>query len=140
MRPDFGTYGGFVAYLGADCGLKTCPPRITGPKVYFHSQPDGSFSDVDDAARNALKRAGCQNKPVAVVIETGGALNAAQTAKNLVCAKAWGVTIDALKAELAAKQTALCGEAAGCAIKTAFESWLEKPLPVQLSAENVAKK
>jgi hypothetical protein len=134
MRPDLSTYGGFVAYLGADCGLKTCPPRITGPKLYFHSQPDGAFADSDEPARSALKRAGCQNKPLAVVVETGGTLNAVQTAKNLVCAKAWGVGVEALKAELSGKQAALCGEAASCALKSAFESWLEKPLPFELTA------
>lgn len=134
MRPDLSTYGGFVAYLGADCGLKTCPPRITGPKLYFHSQPDGAFADSDDAAKSALKRAGCQNKPLSVVVEQGGALNAVQTAKNLVCAKAWGVGIEPLKAELAGKQAALCGEAASCPLKSAFEAWLEKPLPFELTA------
>jgi hypothetical protein len=134
MRPDLSTYGGFVAYLGADCGLKTCPPRITGPKLYFHSQLDGTFADRDEPAKSALKRAGCQSKPATVVVETGGALNAGQTAKNLVCAKAWGVGIEALKGELAGKHAALCGEAASCSLKSAFESWLEKPLPFQLTA------
>jgi hypothetical protein len=134
MRPDLSTYGDFVAWLGPDCGLKTCPPRVTGPKLYFHSLPDGSFSADDEPARNALKRAGCQNKPTAVVVETAGALNAVQTAKNLVCAKAWGVTLETLKAELAGKQAALCGEAASCPLKSALEAWLEKPLPFELTA------
>jgi hypothetical protein len=139
MRPDLSTYGAFVAWLGPDCGLKTCPTRVTGPKLYFHSQPDGSFSASDDAARNALKRAGCQNKPLGVVVETGGALNVTQTAKNLVCAKAWGVGIEELKTELAGKQAVLCGEAASCPLKSAFEAWLDKPLPFELQA-TVAKK
>jgi hypothetical protein len=134
MRPDLSSYGAFVAWLGPDCGLKTCPTRVTGPKLYFHSQPDGSFTDSDDSARSALKRAGCQSKPSSVVVEAGGALNAAQTAKNLVCAKAWGATTEALKSELAGKQAALCGEAASCPLKAAFEAWLERPLPFELSA------
>jgi hypothetical protein len=134
MRPDLSSYGAFVAWLGPDCGLKICPTRVTGPKLYFHSQPDGSFSDNDDATRSALKRAGCQTKPSTVVVEAGGALNAAQTGKNLVCAKAWGVGVETLKTELAGKQAALCGEAASCPLKSAFEAWLEKPLPFELSA------
>ena len=88
----------------------------------------------DDPAKRALQRAGCQNKPITVVAEAGGTLNAVQTAKNLVCAKAWGGGIEALKAELAGKHAALCGEATTCALKSAFESWLERPLPLELTA------
>lgn len=135
MRPDFGTYGPFVAYLGADCGLKTCPPRVTGPKLYLHSAPDGSFTDSDDAAKNALKRAACQSKPATVVVEAAGAANPVQTAKNLICAKAYGATAEALMAELTAKHAALCGEAATCPLQTTFEAWAKLPLPVELTAK-----
>ncbi|MES1188575.1 MAG: hypothetical protein ABUL60_32470 [Myxococcales bacterium] len=133
MRPDFGTYGAFVAYLGEDCGLKACPARLTGPKLYWHSAPDGGFSDHDDATRNALKRAACQSKPASVVVEAGGGLNAAQTAKNLVCARAYGVASDVIAAELTSKHAALCGDAASCPLETTFQSWLKLPLPVELS-------
>jgi hypothetical protein len=139
MRPDFGSYGPFVAFLGADCGLKTCPPRVTGPKLYLHSTPDGGFTDQDDAAKSALKRAACQNKPLSVVVEAGGALNVAQTAKNLVCAKAYGATAEAISAELTSKHAALCGEAASCPLQTTLEAWLKLPLPVELPS-TVAKK
>ncbi|HEX2874662.1 MAG TPA: hypothetical protein VHP33_25600 [Polyangiaceae bacterium] len=135
MRPDLGMYGPFVAYLGADCGLKTCPPRVTGPKLYLHSAPDGSFTDSDDAAKNALKRAACQSKPASVVVEAAGAANPAQTAKNLICAKAYGATAEALAAELTAKHAALCGEAATCPLLTTFEAWAKLPLPVELTAK-----
>lgn len=134
MRPDFGTYAPFVAYLGADCGIKVCPPRVTGPKLYLHSTPEGGFTDHDDAARNALKRAACQSKPSAVVVEAGGSVNVAQTAKNLICAKAYGATSEALTAELSGKHAALCGEAATCALQSTFEAWSKVPLPVELPA------
>ena len=133
MRPDFGTYGAFLAYLGADCGAKTCPPRVTGPKLFLHATPDGGFSDSDDAAKSALKRASCQSKPASVVVEAGGSLNAQQTAKNLVCAKAYGVASDVIAAELTSKHAALCGEATTCPLATTFESWLKLPLPVELT-------
>ncbi|HET7544450.1 MAG TPA: hypothetical protein VFK05_31480 [Polyangiaceae bacterium] len=139
MRPDFGSYGPFVAYLGADCGLKTCPGRVTGPKLYLHSMPDGSFTDRDDAARNALKRTACQNKPTTVVVEASGSVNLAQTAKNLVCAKAYGATSEALTTELGSKHATLCGEAATCPLATTFEAWSKLPLPVEL-ASAAAKK
>ena len=135
MRPDFSTYGSFVAWLGADCGLKACPPRLTGPKLFLHSAPDGSFADSDETVRSALKRASCQSKPATVVVEAGGSLNAAQTAKNLVCSKAWGVSNEAISAELTSKHAALCGEAATCPLQSTLEAWLKLPLPVELAAK-----
>jgi hypothetical protein len=131
MRPDFGSYAGFVAWLGADCGLKACPSRITGPKLYLHSLPDGSFSDSDEAARSALKRS-CSTKPATVIVESAGALNTVQTARNLVCSRAWGVSAEAIGSELESKHSVLCGEAATCALQSAFEAWLKLPLPVTL--------
>jgi len=139
MRPDFSSYGAFVAFLGADCGLKSCPPRITGPKFYLHSTPDGGFSDQDDAAKNALKRAMCQSKPANVVVESGGALNVVQTAKNLVCARAYGAAPEAIAAELTAKHAALCGELASCPLQTSLEGWLRLPLPVEIPSATAKK-
>ncbi len=140
MRPDFGSYAGFVAWLGPDCGLKTCPGRMTGPKLYLHGLADGTFSEADETARSALKRA-CATKPGRVVVEAGGALNLTQTAKNLVCARAHSVESASLAAELAEKHAALCGEASKCAVETALVSWLELPLPLTFgSAAPSAKK
>lgn len=133
MRPDFGTYAGFVAWLGPDCGLKTCPPRMTGPKLYLHGSADGGFTDADEAARGGLKR-GCGGKPGTVVVEAAGALNLTQTAKNLVCARAHGVELEAIRSELTSKRAALCGEAAECPVQKALSEWLELPLPVDLRA------
>jgi len=134
MRPDFSGYGDFVAYLGQDCGLKTCPPRLTGPKLFLHATPEGGFTDSDEAARSALKRASCQNKPSSIVVESGGSLNAAQTAHNLVCAKAYGVSADTIVAELSAKHAALCGDLPACALQSTLEGWAKQTLPVDLSS------
>jgi hypothetical protein len=139
MRPDFGTYAGYVAYLGADCGSKTCPPRLTGPKLFWHAEPDGSFTDRDDVAKSALKRASCQSKPTAVVVEAGGSVNAVQTARNVVCSRAFGVTAEAVIAELTAKHAALCGESASCPLEATLEAWAKLELPVELAA-TIAKK
>lgn len=133
MRPDFGSYGGFVAYLGADCGLKTCPARLTGPKLYMHATAEGTFTESDETARSALKRASCQSKPTSIVVEAGGSLNAAQTAKNLVCARAYGVPADAIVTELGSKHAALCGEAASCALFSTLEAWANQSAPLDLS-------
>ncbi|WP_437276535.1 hypothetical protein WME90_35555 [Sorangium sp. So ce375] len=133
MRPDLGSYGPFVAWLGADCGVKSCPSRVTGPKFYFHSAQDGSFSATDAAATAALGRA-CGQKPAAIVVTTGGGVNVAQTAKNLVCARALGAARDALASELAAKRADLCGGAATCALSSTFEAWLDAALPAELGS------
>ncbi|WP_437981335.1 hypothetical protein [Sorangium sp. So ce117] len=133
MRPDFGTYGPFVAWLGADCGVKSCPPRVTGPKFYFHSVQDGSFSATDAGATGALGRA-CGKKPAAIVVTAGSGVNVAQTAKNLVCARVLGVTREALEGELTAKRADLCGGAATCALSSTFEAWLDAALPAELGS------
>jgi hypothetical protein len=132
MRPDLGTFGGFVAWLGPDCGLKTCPGRLTGPKLFWHSLPDGSFTSSDEAVRSALKRA-CPSKPPSVVVEAGGNLNVVQTAKNLVCARVHGVEAAAISSELSSKHALLCGATEKCALEEALSSWLERALPVELS-------
>jgi hypothetical protein len=138
MRPDIGTYAGFVAYFAADCGLKSCPSRVTGPKFFLHSLPDGGFSGNDDAARAALKRA-CPKLSGPVVAEAGGQANLAQTARNLVCARAHGAEKAALASELDARRAALCGDAPSCAAQTALLGWLELPLPVELRADKAAR-
>lgn len=135
MRPDLSTYGAFVAYFGADCGLAACPPRLTGPKLFWRSTPDGRFTDRDETTRRALERATCQKKPErVVVVVAGGALNATQTAKNLVCAKVHGQGEEVLLAELTEKRALLCGEAASCPLETTLTAWAKLPVPVELAS------
>lgn len=140
MRPDFGSYGGFVAYFGGDCGLKTCPARLTGPKLFMHATADGGFTESDEPARSALKRASCQSKPSSIVVEAGGNVNAVQTAKNLVCAKAYSVTPEAILEELTSKHAALCGEAPSCSLQTALEGWAKMSVPLELSTTPAPQK
>lgn len=140
MRPDLSGYGPFVAFFGADCGLKTCPARVTGPKLYLHATPSGGFDDHDDAARSALKRAACPSQPPSVVALSGAGVNALQTAKNLVCAKAYGLGAEAIASELESKHAALCGEAATCPLRATLEAWAKLTLPVELPANAAAKR
>jgi hypothetical protein len=131
MRPDLGGYGPFVAYLGADCGAKVCPPRLSGPRLFFHSLPDGGFSVNDDAVGAALKRT-CSSKPAAVVLPVSGIPSLEKSAKNLVCARAHGVTSDALHAELTAKSSDVCGGSATCPLLATLEAWSSAALPMAL--------
>jgi hypothetical protein len=129
MRPDLGTSAPFATYLGADCGQKTCPPRVSGPKLFFHSLPDGGFSQSDDAARAALKRT-CSNKPATILLGGAGSVNLDRTAKNLVCARAHGASAETIRAELTAKAADLCGSQTTCPLATALDGWAGAAMPV----------
>ena len=59
-----------------------------------------------------------------MVVETAGSLNAAQTGKNLVCARAHGVEPAAISSELSSKRSILCGEAEKCAVLDALRARL----------------
>lgn len=126
MRPDLGDYGAYIAYLRADCGPKQCPARLTGPRFFWHSLPDGGFSRSDAAAKAALKRA-CPKKPAGIVVE-----NVAQTAKNLICARVFGLSSEDALAELGAQHERLCGDAGPCAYAAILEAWAKTQPPVSL--------
>lgn len=134
MRPDIGSYGPFVAWLGPDCGLAKCPTRITGPLFFAHSLESGGFSTTDGAARSALAHA-CKEKPKAIVAMKGSAADAKRTAHNLVCARVHGVAASAITSELAAKQKALCGGATSCPLDAALHRWLDAAPPITLKAD-----
>ena len=124
MRPDLGYFGPFVAWPTGKCGEAACPDRITGPKLFAHSLPDGGFSFDDEAARAAGKRM-CSSKPSPVV---AGKTNISRTALNVGCARLWGVSTEDLTAELRAAATTLCGGEADCdALKTLLAWSAEKP-------------
>jgi len=127
MRPDLGSYGAYAAWLAADCGAKQCPTRITGPRFFAHSLPDGGFSLNDTASKAALKRA-CPKKAPSIVVDS-----LAQTAKNLVCARVYGTSIEAVTEELTAKHDVLCGSAETCPAKTTLEAWAKALPPLTLS-------
>lgn len=131
MRPDLGTSAPFLGYLGSDCGQKTCGPRVSGPKLFFHSLPDGDFSENDDAARDALKRT-CSSKPAAILAGGAGNVNLERTAKNLVCSRAHGASAESIKSELGAKSADLCGERATCPLATLLDGWASAAMPVTL--------
>jgi hypothetical protein len=126
MRPDLATYGAFLGWFDADCGAKVCPPRISGPRFFFHSLADGGFSNDDEAARAALKR-GCGGKAAPLV-----SANLEKTAKNLVCARASGSPVDAVRAELDSEAAGLCSGSSSCTVSKVLGSWLSAPLPVTI--------
>lgn len=135
MRPDIGDYGPYAAWLAPGCGARTCPPRLTGPKFYSRSLPDGSFTLDDPAAKSALKRV-CAKKPDPIVVPS----NLTQTAKNLVCARVLGVSADMALAEIADKRVAICSDQETCAARDVLESWAKLAPPITLEGDKVAAK
>jgi hypothetical protein len=119
MRPDLGHHGPFVAWPTGKCGEAACTDRITGPKLFAHSKADGTFSFDDDAAKAAGKRM-CPSKPSPVV---AGKANVSRTANNVGCARLWGVSTEALTAELRAAAPALCGGEADCDLLKTLVAW-----------------
>ncbi len=132
MRPDLGTFGPFFATLGSDCGAKTCPPRITGPRFFSHSFPDGTFKSDDGAARGALKRS-CSKKPDSVVAASDSGANVARTATNVACARVWGVPTDTIASELEGKRASFCGEKQSCPLLDTLNAWARVEAPLTLT-------
>ncbi|MGC4093897.1 MAG: hypothetical protein QM756_39525 [Polyangiaceae bacterium] len=132
MRPDLGDFGPFVATLGSNCGAKSCPPRVSGPRFFYHSLPDGGFSRNDAAALGALKRA-CSKKPEPLLVEAAGSVNVSQTGKNIACALGWGVPAATISAELASKKALLCASSESCPLLATFETWAGAAPPATLT-------
>ncbi len=132
MRPDVGDYGPFFAWLGPDCGAKKCPPRLTGPRFFAHSFPDGTFKSDDGAARGALKRS-CSKKPDSVIALGEGGANAARTATNVACARVWGTPSETIVSELEGKRASFCGERQSCPLLDTLSSWARLEAPVSLA-------
>lgn len=122
MRPDLGGYGPFVRWLPTACGAEGCPTRLVGPVFYWHSLPDGAFTDDDAATKGALKRA-CSKKPDVIVVLAGKKVRIPETAKNVACARVWGATPDSLQTELDAHRDALCAGAQHCPLGDALGDW-----------------
>jgi hypothetical protein len=132
MRPDLGDFGPFFAGVGPDCGVKNCPPRITGPRFFAHSFPDGTFKSDDGAARGALKRS-CSKKPDAVVASGEGGAHAARTATNVACARVWGTPTEVIVSELESKRATLCGERQSCPLLDVLSAWARLDAPITLA-------
>ena len=131
MRPDVADYGPYVAWLDEHCGAKSCPGRITGPRFFARSLPDGSFSRTDPSALAALKRT-CAQPPASVVIAQGKTVNVTRTASLVGCAKVWGVAEDTIVKELDEKRALLCGSDADCPLLATLRGWAARAAPAQL--------
>lgn len=67
---------------------------VTGPELLMHSLPNGNFSANDSVAMQ-FARTQCPARPTAIIArggDGGPSYDDAQSAKNVVCARLWGVT------------------------------------------------
>ncbi len=131
MRPDLADFGPYVAWLSSDCGAKLCPDRINGPQFFAYAEKDGTFSRTAAAAQGALKRA-CPKAPGPIVVAQGDAVNAARTAQQVACAKAWKLEEASVAAALDAERSKLCSGADDCPLYRILKTWASAPPPATL--------
>jgi hypothetical protein len=92
----------------SDAAFVSCGKRYGHPVLNFHVEtsliahalPDGTFTADDDLTRRVAKTL-CPEKPAKVVVKGGdGKLHNGWIRNNIVCARLWGATADAVIAEL----------------------------------------
>jgi hypothetical protein len=101
--PDLWTVGPFFAVAEAPGGSY----ELTGPRLLAHARADGSFVLDDELARATARRI-CPSPPQRLVVldrtpqlgSSGPALNQRATTTNVVCARLWGGTPDALRSQI----------------------------------------
>jgi hypothetical protein len=126
-RPDLETY---VPYLGysADYRVSGKSVPVHGPLFVARSLPDGTFA-LDDPASHAAARAYCPKAPVApyVVFAANGEANEEISAKQIVCARLWGVATTTLEAEIQR-----CGDGDACLGRDVWRRWAKVAPPLVL--------
>lgn len=98
-RPDLVVYGPFSAvgeYCGSGFGY-----RVAGPPLIAHARADGSFSLNDDVARQAARKE-CPARP-ARIVEKGKEGDTELSARNVACARIWGVSTADLRKRITAE-------------------------------------
>lgn len=132
-RPDLLSAGPFRAVVELACGTAGGTALLEGPELLARSRPDGGFAPDDEAAQAYLRRA-CPSAPSSLVLPSPkAALVLGATARNLACARAWGVSTERLREELEAGRAQLCpGEAGACAALVELKRWAGLPAPVRL--------
>ncbi len=132
-RFDLMTRGPYAAVTSLD-GPGNDVPVV--PAIFVqHARTDGSFSDRDEVARQALRMT-CPDTPSSPPPTAGGEIE--DTARELVCARLHGVSAETLRARLLPTCAALCHKTIGCErdAGAACPDWVDQvlavPPPLQL--------
>jgi hypothetical protein len=108
-RPDVGDYGPFLSWLPDKCGRGECPKRLTGPRFFLRSTPDGNFS-AQDAVTDGVIRSKCERTPKQLVVDVRSVSGKRQTAHNIACARVRGDSTQSIVAELDELKAEMCEE------------------------------
>lgn len=130
-RPDPGDYGPYLGWFGAECGVGPCPQRVTGPRFYQRSLPDGSFDSAAVEVTAALRQ-GCSRSRGSLVVDVGSVTGKTRTALNVACARVRGEAPEAVLDALNREKSQLCGDAAECPLHALLTSWAKAEPPRKL--------
>lgn len=129
MRPDVGHYGPFLAWVGKECGVGSCPRRLVGPRFFSVSLPDGGFDAGDERATQVLSRS-CSSASGAVVPESlSSVADKQRLALNVACSVLRGASGGDVSRELKAGREKLCGAASECELLSTLLGWAKSTPP-----------
>lgn len=131
--PDLRTEGVFRAMVELPCGTPGGAALLAGPAWLARGQKGGGFS-LSDGLAEPFHRKECPAPPAALVQPSPKvAFALAVTARNVACARAWGVSGERLREDLEAGRSQLCPGAVGaCAALEELKRWTTLPAPVRL--------
>lgn len=122
-RPDVGDYGPFIAWLPEACGRGECEARITGPRFFQRSLPNGAFTAEDEHVERVIRNK-CERTPKELVVDVRTLLGKRQTAQNVACARVRGDDPQAIVAQLDELASEMCNDGQPkCAFYNAMVQW-----------------
>ncbi|MCS6898502.1 MAG: hypothetical protein RMJ98_02095 [Myxococcales bacterium] len=132
-RPDLRVEGPFRATVPLPCGEASGAVVLAGHGWLARSLPGGEFSLTDDLARSEHRQA-CPRPPSPLILPSPKPmLVLAAAARNLACARAWGVSGQELREELEAGRASLClGEPGRCPVFRELWRWTDLAAPTSL--------
>ena len=138
-RPDIITHEPYFGWATINCGSQDSYP-VYGPALLVHSLPDGTFSGADAQAM-LFAKGECAVKPSAVIVIVENVqpelIAFRRSAKNVACARLWGVDEQTLRAEIALRCYAPEEDCAPCDNRDLLDKWasMEPPFRFPLSHE-----
>lgn len=137
-RIDLLAYGPFFGVFKQGCGVVESFDAL-GPRLAVHALADGTFSDVDPAARAHARRQ-CPARPARILAFGERELDRSTTLVNLACARLWNVPARAVASQTKAAcagdppASADCDAPRKCSpeARTVLAAWADKKPPFTL--------
>jgi hypothetical protein len=139
-RPDIITHEPYVDSATINCGSGD-GYSVYGPALLVHSLPDGTFSLADAQAMLFAKReCAVKPSPVLLIIQDfqPEMVDFSRSAKNVACARLWGVDERTLRAEIALRCYVLNENCVTCDNRALLDKWasMEPPFRFPISHES----